>query len=86
MTPTEILPDIAAATQAPKRLYRLIEPAYADLPAAPLAEFFHRALEPTVERFGEKAGIEAVVLARREGARWKVVAGTDAPSSSGCSA
>jgi len=62
---------------APKRLYRLIEPVYDDLPAAGLADFFGLALERTVERFGEECGIEATLLARLEGARWKAVAGSD---------
>src|SRR5262245_52743523 len=72
-------PETAAldTTHAPKLLYRRIEPAYADLPADSQAEFFRLALERTAERFGRDCGIEAVLLASLDGARWKAVAGTD---------
>jgi serine phosphatase RsbU (regulator of sigma subunit) len=66
-----------AATPAPKLLYRRVEPAYADLPVDSLEEFFRLALERTTERFGRDCGIEASLLARLEGARWRPVAGSD---------
>jgi len=77
MTPAEFQTCSASPTHAPKRLYRLIEPVYADLPAGEPASFFTLALERTVERFGDECGVEAVLLARREGIRWRAVAGSD---------
>ncbi len=71
------LETTASPTREPKRLYRLIEPTYADLPAADPGEFFRMAIERTCERFGSECGIEAVLLARREGLRWKPVSGYD---------
>jgi serine phosphatase RsbU (regulator of sigma subunit) len=60
----------SATTEQPKRLYRLVEPVYADLPAREAAAFFRTAIERTAERFGEECGIEESLLARREGPRW----------------
>ena len=77
MTPADIQSGSASPLHAPKRLHRLVEPVYADLPAADAAEFFRLALERTGERFGEECGIAATLLAHREGARWKTVAGSD---------
>jgi serine phosphatase RsbU (regulator of sigma subunit) len=78
MTVTDSSHPVAlAATHAPKLLYRRVEPAYADLPTDSLEEFFRLALERTAERFGRDCGIEASLLARLEGARWKPVAGSD---------
>ena len=77
MTPAEIHAGPASPTHEPKRLYRLIEPVYDDLPTGDLADFFRLALERTGERFGEECGVAATLLARREGARWKAVAGSD---------
>ncbi len=61
--------------EEPKKLYRLIEPAFDDLPAAHPAEFFRAALDRVRERFGEECGIEETVLARREPNGWRVAAG-----------
>jgi serine phosphatase RsbU (regulator of sigma subunit) len=77
MTPVETQSGPASPILAPKRLYRLIEPVYADLPTDDLADYFRLALERTEERFGQECGVEATLLARREGARWKAVAGSD---------
>jgi len=77
MTPAEVHAGSVSPTHEPKRLYRLIEPVYDDLPTRDLADFFRLALERTAERFGEECGIEATLLSRREGARWKAVAGSD---------
>jgi hypothetical protein len=77
MTPAEVHAGSASPTHEPKRLYRLIEPVYDDLPTRDLADFFRLALERTAERFGEECGIEATLLSRREGARWQAVAGSD---------
>jgi hypothetical protein len=77
MTPVETQSGPASPILAPKRLYRLIEPVYADLPTDDLADYFRLALERTEERFGQECGVEATMLARREGARWKAVAGSD---------
>jgi serine phosphatase RsbU (regulator of sigma subunit) len=60
----------SATTEQPKRVYRLVEPVYADLPAREAAAFFRAAVERTAERFGEECGIEESLLARREGPRW----------------
>jgi serine phosphatase RsbU (regulator of sigma subunit) len=60
----------SASTEQPKRLYRLVEPVYADLPAREAAAFFRAAVERTAERFGEECRIEDSLLARREGPRW----------------
>ena len=60
----------SATTEQPKRLYRLVEPVYADLPAREAAAFFQAAIERTAERFGEECRIEESLLARREGPRW----------------
>src|SRR5262249_52393517 len=51
----------------------------ADLPADRPGDFFALALERTRERFGPDCGIQATLLARLEGARWKPVAGSDEP-------
>src|SRR5262245_45802879 len=77
MTLTDSQLSTAPAANAPKLLYRRIEPAYADLPADSPPEFFRLALERTVERFGQAGGIAATLLARLEGTRWKAVAGSD---------
>lgn len=55
----------------PKRLYRLVEPVYADLHAADVAVFYAKALERTLERFGVECAIEGGWLGRREGVRWR---------------
>lgn len=78
MTLADLQAGPASPTHAPKRLYRLIEPVYGDLPVGDVAEFFRLALDRTAERFGSECGIAAALLARREGARWKVAAGADA--------
>jgi serine phosphatase RsbU (regulator of sigma subunit) len=67
----------SAAAESPKRLHRLIEPVYADLPASPPEEFVRLALDRTAAHFGEECGLEAFVIARLEGARWKAFAGAD---------
>ena len=77
MTLAEVQTGTASHTQEPKRLHRLIEPVYADLPAADPGDFFRLALERTAERFCEECGIEATLLARLEGTRWRAVAGSD---------
>jgi serine phosphatase RsbU (regulator of sigma subunit) len=77
MIPANAQPALASPTHAPKRLHRLIEPVYADLPCDTLDSFFRLALERTAERFGEECAIEATLLARLEGGRWKAVAGSD---------
>src|SRR5262249_47951677 len=64
-----------ADTSAPKRLYRLVEPAYDDLSAVDEVGFYRIALERTQERFGAECGIETVLLATRDGFSWKPVAG-----------
>jgi serine phosphatase RsbU (regulator of sigma subunit) len=69
--------ETSTSTQQPKRLYRLVEPAYADLPARDAADFFHAAVTRTRERFGEECAIEASFLARREGPRWHALPGSD---------
>src|SRR5215471_12497758 len=77
MVPSDASALSSAAAESPKRLHRLIEPVYADLPAAPSEEFIRLALERTAESFGEECGLEAFVVARLEGARWKAFAGAD---------
>lgn len=67
-------PGVSPAEE-PKKLYRLIEPAFEDLPAAHAAGFFRAALERFRERFGEECGIEETVLAHREAHGWRAVAG-----------
>ena len=57
----------------PKRLYRLVEPAYADLHAADVAAFYVKALERTLERFGVECAIEGTWLGRREGIRSRTI-------------
>jgi len=57
----------------PKRLYRLVEPAYADLHAADVAAFYAKALERTLERFGAECAIEGGWLGRREGMGWRAI-------------
>jgi len=74
MTQVEARPS---PTREPKRLYRLIEPVYSDLPAGDPGELFRLAIERTCERFGSECGIEAALLARREGLRWKATSGYD---------
>ncbi|MFY9550670.1 MAG: PP2C family protein-serine/threonine phosphatase [Thermoanaerobaculia bacterium] len=69
--------ESSASAEQPKRLYRLVEPAYADLSAGEAADFFHSAVLRTRERFGEECRIEASLLARREGPRWNALAGAD---------
>lgn len=59
----------------PKKMFRILEPSYADLPAGPAPEFFGRALERTRERFGHDCGIENHALFQREGNDWVPVAG-----------
>jgi serine phosphatase RsbU (regulator of sigma subunit) len=66
-----------SATRAPKQLYRLVEPAYDDLSAADEAAFYGLALARTRERFGRECGIEAVLLAHREGLAWQPVLHAD---------
>jgi Stage II sporulation protein E (SpoIIE) len=73
-TPDRPLPNVSPAEE-PKKLYRLIEPAFEDLPADHAAEFFRSALERVRERFGEECGIEDAVLAHREVHGWRVTAG-----------
>jgi serine phosphatase RsbU (regulator of sigma subunit) len=64
-------------TSAPKRLYRLVEPAYDDLSAIDETNFYKIALERTRERFGAECGIESVLLARLDGFSWKPIGGKD---------
>ena len=68
----------ASSAREPKRLYRIVEPSYADLPAAEPGEFFRRAAERTCERFGPECGIEAYALASRQGNGWRPAFGSDA--------
>ncbi len=70
-------PPVSSAEE-PKKLYRLVEPSFADLPAEHAADFFRAALDRVRERFGEECGIEETVLARREAPGWRVAAGTPA--------
>ncbi|MGH9364458.1 MAG: PP2C family protein-serine/threonine phosphatase [Thermoanaerobaculia bacterium] len=65
------------SAEYPKRLYRLVEPCYAELEAADTAAFLRAALDRTRERFGEDCGIESCGLARREGTVWRAILGTD---------
>src|SRR5262249_26479741 len=65
------------AAHAPKLLYRRVEPVFSDLPTDTLADFFRLALDRAAERFGADCGIEATLLAQREGARWRPVSGSD---------
>src|SRR5262245_54189017 len=62
-------------TSAPKRLYRLVEAAYDDLSAVDGVTVCRTALDRTQERFGPECGIEAALLAARDGSSWKPVAG-----------
>jgi len=57
----------------PKRLYRLVEPAYADLHGADIAAFYAKALERTLQRFGAECAIEGGWLGRREGMGWRTI-------------
>jgi|RhiMetdeSRZDD1v2_1073273.scaffolds.fasta_scaffold01160_25 serine phosphatase RsbU (regulator of sigma subunit) len=69
----------SASAEQPKRLYRLVEPVYADLPAREAAAFFRTAVERTAERFGEECGIEETLLAFREGSRWHALPASGSP-------
>lgn len=71
MTTTE------TSTRSPKRLYRLVEPAYDDLNAVDETDFYSAALERTRERFGSECGIESILLARLDGFTWRPIAGRD---------
>ena len=66
-----------AAASAPKRVYRLVEPAYDDLDAADESAFYSFALERTRERFGSECGIESVLLSRWDGFAWQAIPGGD---------
>lgn len=61
-----------------KKLYRQVEPCYADLNAANDGELLRVAVERTRERFGEKCGIRASLIARKDGPDWEALAGSDA--------
>jgi serine phosphatase RsbU (regulator of sigma subunit) len=61
----------------PKRLYRIVEPSYADLSALEPGEFFRRAAERTLERFGADCGILTFGLAVRGERGWKPLSGRD---------
>ena len=65
------------AAPEPKRLYRLVEPAYANLPDREGAELYLAILERTRERLGQECGILGAAVARREGPGWRCVGGTE---------
>ena len=65
------------AAPEPKRLYRLVEPAYANLPDREGAELYLAILERTQERLGQECGIVSGAVARREGPGWRCVGGTE---------
>jgi serine phosphatase RsbU (regulator of sigma subunit) len=69
--------DDVAAESAAKKLYRLVEPCYADLRASTDRNLLLLALERTRDRLGEHCGISAALLAGREGSRWEIVAGIE---------
>ena len=75
---TQTSTEEASSSAEPKRLYRIVEPSYADLTAADPTSFYADAVERTRARFGEECGIESALLARREGLTWRTVAGHDA--------
>ncbi len=67
--------DTAPLSVEPKRIFRILEPSYADLPAGPTPDFFGRALERTRERFGLDCAIENHALFQREGSDWIPISG-----------
>src|SRR5579859_7651613 len=69
--------DAAAAESAAKKLYRLVEPCYADLRATSDRNLLLRVLERTRDRLGEHCGISDAILAGREGSRWEIVSGAE---------
>jgi hypothetical protein len=68
----------APMAHEPKRLYRIVEPSYADLAATEPGEFFRSAAQRTRERFGQECGIRTHALAWRQGSEWRPVPGSDA--------
>ena len=70
-----VSPVPVSPAEEPKKLYRLVEPSFADLPADREAPFFRAALDRVRQRFGEECRIEDAVLARREAPGWRVESG-----------
>ena len=68
----------SAAAPEPKRLYRIVEPFYADLAGAEPGEFFRISAQRTQERFGVECGILGFAVATRGERGWRALSGHDA--------
>lgn len=71
-------PSPVSQEPQPKRLYRIVEPSYADLPASEEGEFFRLSAARTQERFGSDCGILSFGVATRGERGWNPLAGQDA--------
>lgn len=73
-----VLESALTAESSFKKLYRQVEPCYAGLHGLTDRELLERALERTRHRFGAQCGIQAALLAARDGSGWEPFAGSDA--------
>ncbi|MEO8431768.1 MAG: PP2C family protein-serine/threonine phosphatase [Acidobacteriota bacterium] len=60
----------ALFTEEPKRAFRLLEPAFSDLPAQDPVRFFAAAIQRTAERFGSECGIVESGLFETDAGGW----------------